>query len=151
MPCFTKAADPRIKGKGDADLTKPPHFSHPPIIFKMAIFIRACIFIFFAAIAALAQTAPEMKRRAVLLDLASWTEEHTNALVSAETNYDVKDAVDAFLSQNVSIHINGASVKRSDFVKSLEAALPGRISSNATYSSIIEVPTDPTSPVTVRA
>ena len=117
----------------------------------MAIFIRACIFIFFAAIAALAQTAPEMKRRAVLLDLASWTEEHTNALVSAETNSDVKDTVDAFLSQNVSIHINGASVKRSDFVKSLEAALPGRISSNATYSSIIEVPTDPTSPVTVRA
>lgn len=155
MSCLATAADfrrlhkkKRLKGRRKPD--PAPKLSTSPI-FKMTIFIRACIFIFLAAITALAQTVPEVERRAVLLDLASWTEEHTNALVSAETNSDVQDAVDAFLSKKVSIHINGASVKRSDFVKTFEASLPGRTSSNATYSSIIEVPTDATSPVTVRS
>lgn len=117
----------------------------------MAIFIRAYIFIFIAAIIALIQAAPEVERRADLLDLASWTKEHSTAVDQANSNDDIQHAVDAFLSQNVSIQVNGASVRRSDFVATLESRLPGRISSDATYISIIEVPTDPTSPSTVRS
>ncbi|KJA26507.1 hypothetical protein HYPSUDRAFT_198799 [Hypholoma sublateritium FD-334 SS-4] len=100
------------------------------------------------AITALAQAVPEMELRAVPPDLASWTEERTNALVSAETNASVQNAVDAFFSKNISIYVNGESFTRSDFVRDLQLSLIGRISSDAIYYSIIQVPTDPKDPVT---
>ena len=115
------------------------------------MFIRACIFIFLMAITALAQAVPEMELRAVPPDLASWTEERTNALVSAETNASVQNAVDAFFSKNISIYVNGESFTRSDFVRDLQLSLIGRISSDAIYYSIIQVPTDPKDPVTVSS
>lgn len=136
-----------MKQRKDANPTHLHHFAH---LNKIAIFIHACMFIFLAAITALARTAPETERRADLLDLASWTMARTDALGKANSNDDIQRAVDAFLSQNVSILINGASISRSAFIESLESALAGRVSSAAIYSSIIEVPADPTSPATVR-
>ncbi|KJA18179.1 hypothetical protein HYPSUDRAFT_205555 [Hypholoma sublateritium FD-334 SS-4] len=95
---------------------------------------RICTFVGLAASSAMAFVLPS---------LSAWTELHTNALINAQTVTDLNAAADAFLSQNISIVVNGASLTRSQFLKTLAVNLPGRVSGNVSYTAIIEDPTDP--------
>ncbi|KJA22413.1 hypothetical protein HYPSUDRAFT_656797 [Hypholoma sublateritium FD-334 SS-4] len=132
------------KQRNDTDLTLPLS-----LISKMAIFIRACLFIFLAIITAMvhAAAAPGMKRRDDPPDLTSWFKEHNNALSEAVSNDDIRLVVDAYLSPDVNIQINGLNISRSDFINSLllESSLEGRVSHDDNYLAIIEVPMGPES------
>lgn len=67
---------------------------------------RICTFVGLVASSAMAIVLPS---------LSAWTELHTNALINAQTIGDL-DTADAFLSQNISIVVNGASLTRSQFL-----------------------------------
>ncbi|KJA22415.1 hypothetical protein HYPSUDRAFT_139216 [Hypholoma sublateritium FD-334 SS-4] len=92
-----------------------------------------------------------MERRDDLPGLASWFMGHNIAMEKATSNDDIQSALDALLSPNVSIQINGVSVSRSDYIQTIVSIAQGRTSNDVTYFSIIEVPTDPESPKTVRS
>lgn len=102
---------------------------------------RICTFVGLVASSAMAIVLPS---------LSAWTELHTNALINAQTIGDLDTAADAFLSQNISIVVNGASLTRSQFLQLLAVNLPRRLSSNVSYTAIIEDPTDPSNPTAVR-
>lgn len=107
----------------------------------MRNFARACVFTCLAAVTALAQIA--------LPSLSDWTEIHTNALINAQTADDLNDAADSFLAENISIVVNGVNVSRSEFLQTLVVNLPGRVSSNVSYTAIIEDPFNATNPIAV--
>ncbi|KAF9477418.1 hypothetical protein BDN70DRAFT_947259 [Pholiota conissans] len=112
------------------------------------IFAQFLVLFSFAALSTLVQANPELEKRIVLLPLTKWAEQHITDIMNVETNADLQDAMDAFISKNVAMEFNGATVKRDDYIKSLKADLPGRVTGNASFSATVEVPTDPTSPVT---
>ncbi|KAF8200263.1 hypothetical protein BJ912DRAFT_948510 [Pholiota molesta] len=113
-----------------------------------SIFIQILALCSIAAVSAIGQANPNLEARIVLLSLTQWAEEHITAVTNAATEADLQTAMDAFISKNVSMQFNGASVTRNAYVKSLAANIPGRVSANVTFSSTVQVPTDPQSPVT---
>jgi hypothetical protein len=113
-------------------------------------FIQILALFSIAAVSTIAQANPDLEARIVLLSLTQWAEEHITAVTNAATEADLQTAMDAFISKNVAMQFNGASVTRNAYIKSLAATIPGRVGANVTFSSTVQVPTDPQSPVTVR-
>ena len=103
---------------------------------------RICTFVALAASSAMAIALPS---------LTDWTKLHNDAMINAQTVDDLNAAADAFLSQNITIVVSGVSWTRDKYIQELAVNIPNRISSNVSYTAIIENPTDPSNPTAVRS
>ncbi|EMD41323.1 hypothetical protein CERSUDRAFT_109923 [Gelatoporia subvermispora B] len=76
----------------------------------------------------------------VLLSLVPYAEEHITDIFSATSQADFDQAFDDFISQNVSITVNGTSFTRSAYKQRLQNENPDLQSAIVTFSNAVAVP-----------
>ncbi|KAF8958553.1 hypothetical protein BDZ97DRAFT_1439176 [Flammula alnicola] len=84
-----------------------------------------------------------MSTNIVLPTLTQWTKNHITAIIEAQTQADLESAVDAFLSKNATITVNGVQISQADFVKQLSVENFAEAGATVAFSASVEVPADP--------
>ncbi|EMD41320.1 hypothetical protein CERSUDRAFT_78979 [Gelatoporia subvermispora B] len=76
----------------------------------------------------------------VLPQLIPYVEGRISGIFSATSQADFDEAFDDFISQNVSITVNGQSLTRSEYKTRLQGENPNLQSSIVTFSNVVAVP-----------
>ncbi|KAF9476910.1 hypothetical protein BDN70DRAFT_811482 [Pholiota conissans] len=81
-----------------------------------------------------------MSTNIVLPELAQWVQNHISAIIQAQTQADLEDAVDAFLAKNATIVVNGAQLSQADFIQQLSSENFAEEGATVTFNNSLQVP-----------
>jgi predicted benzoate:H+ symporter BenE len=87
-----------------------------------------------------------MTSQIVLPTLTQWTKNHITAIIQATKQTDLNSAIDAFLSKDATIVVNGAKISRAEFVNQVQIEKFDEAGAAISFAASIEVPTDTTKP-----
>ena len=76
----------------------------------------------------------------VLPTLTQWVENHITAITQAKTQADLQDAVDAFLSKNATIVINGTQITQAQYVAQIAGEHFDEQSATVTFTASVAAP-----------
>ena len=85
----------------------------------------------------------------LLLPLTQWTKNHITAIIQATNQTDLDSAIDAFLSQDATIVVNGVEVSRAEFVDQVQAEKFNEAGATVSFAGSVEVPADNERPLAV--
>lgn len=91
-----------------------------------------------------------MSTNIVLPTLTQWVENHVTAIIQSQTQADLQTAVDAFLSKNATIVVNGAQISQAQFVTQLAGETFDEESATVTFTASVAVPATAGDNFTVR-
>ncbi|KAJ3512054.1 hypothetical protein NLJ89_g3747 [Agrocybe chaxingu] len=80
-----------------------------------------------------------MSTAIVLPTLTQWTKNHITALIQASNNTDLDAALDAFLSKDASLTVNGVQVSRQDFAKQVQIENFDEAGASIAFRASVEV------------
>lgn len=83
----------------------------------------------------------------VLPSLTQWTEDHITAVLQATSQSDFTGALDAFLSKDAEITVNGVCISRADFAKQIQSEQFDEATAIVTFAGTVGVPANQQSPV----
>ncbi|KAI0705970.1 hypothetical protein C8T65DRAFT_577417 [Cerioporus squamosus] len=83
-----------------------------------------------------------MSSNIVLPDLPNWVQQRVTALYSAKTAEDFSAAFDAFISQNVSIKVNGKPTSRAQYKQMIQGEITEDVGAQVSFNGIVSVPSD---------
>jgi hypothetical protein len=81
----------------------------------------------------------------VLPTLTNWAKSHISAIIEATTQADLNAALNAFLSDNASITVNGVNFSRDQYKNFLQGETFRETAATLAFSGEVGVPTDPSS------
>ncbi|KAJ7475061.1 hypothetical protein FB451DRAFT_1247409 [Mycena latifolia] len=85
-----------------------------------------------------------MTAHIVLPPLKNWAEDHLSAIIKAETQAVVDEAVETFLAKDATFTVNGKRVSRDEYKNQLRGPLEQ--SATVKFSDAVEVPADKSHP-----
>jgi len=85
----------------------------------------------------------------LLLPLTQWTKNHITAIIQATNQTDLDSAIDAFLSQDATIVVNGVEVSRAEFVNQVQTEKFNEAGVTVSFAASVEVPADNDRPLDV--
>lgn len=92
-----------------------------------------------------------MSTAIVLPTLTQWTENHITAIINATNQQDLTNAIDAFLSKNATIVVNGVEISRAEFKKQLQLEKFDEAGAAISFVGAIQVPADKDKPFDVSS
>ena len=78
----------------------------------------------------------------VLLPNGLWTQSHISAIYEATSQSDTAEAIDAFLTKNAVITVNGKKISRAEFSKELQTEKFLEQAATTTFLNTVDVPAD---------
>lgn len=84
-----------------------------------------------------------MTSNIVLPNLVNWTKNHITSIIATTTQADLDTALNAFLSKNASITVNGVNFSRDQYKTFLQGEKLLETTAAVTFSGEVVVPTDP--------
>ena len=87
----------------------------------------------------------------VLPTLTQWTENHITAINNATNEQDLTSAINAFLSKNATIVVNGVQISRAEFEKQLQIEKFDEAGAATSFVGAVQVPADKDKPFDVRS
>jgi len=90
-----------------------------------------------------------MSDNIILPTLTQWSENHISAIINATKEQDLNNAIDAFLTKNASIVVNGVHISRADFEKQLQIEKFDGAGAAISFVGAVQVPTDTDKPFDV--
>ena len=92
-----------------------------------------------------------MSTAIVLPTLTQWTENHITAIINATNQKDLTSAVDAFLSKDATIVINGIQISHAEFEKQLQLEKFDEAGATTAFVGAVQVPADKDKPFDVSS
>ncbi|RPD76785.1 hypothetical protein L226DRAFT_521524 [Lentinus tigrinus ALCF2SS1-7] len=83
-----------------------------------------------------------MSSNIVLPNLPNWVQQHITTLYSAKTPEAFSSAFDAFISQDVSIKVNGKPMSRAQYKQMVQGEITGDVGAEVTFNGVVSVPAD---------
>lgn len=90
-----------------------------------------------------------MTSNIVLPNLVPWAKGHISSIIATTTQADLDTALNAFLSENASITVNGVTFSRDQYKTFLQGEKILETTAEVTFSGEVVVPTDPADLFTV--
>jgi len=92
-----------------------------------------------------------MSTAIVLPTLTQWTENHITAIINATNQQDLTSAVDAFLSKDATIVVNGVQISHAEFEKQLQLEKFDEAGATTSFVGAVQVPADKDKPFDVSS
>ena len=92
-----------------------------------------------------------MSTAIVLHTLTQWTENHITANINSNNEQDLTSAIDAFLSKNATIVVNGVQISHAEFEKQLQLEKFDEVGAATSLVSAVQVSADKDNPFDVSS